>query len=83
MVLLENGVDIDPVDHIGDSTALTLAVWLGRDNLVQLLLDKGEDANQRERNDRTPLHIAAEDGCPDIVVILVDDGAHVDVKVHG
>lgn len=83
MVLLENGVDIDAVDHIGGSTALTLAVWLGRDNLVQLLLNNGADANQRERNGRTALHIAAEDGYSDIVVILVDGGADVDVKVYG
>ncbi|KAH7111654.1 ankyrin repeat-containing domain protein [Dactylonectria estremocensis] len=83
LALLDSGADIDAEDQIGDSTALTHAAWLGREGLVELLLENGADPNRRERHGRAALHIAAGDGYSDIVRILVENGADVDTKVHG
>ncbi|KAM5357250.1 hypothetical protein ACJZ2D_016458 [Fusarium nematophilum] len=83
LALLDSGADIDAEDQIGDSTALTHAACLGREGLVELLLENGADPNRRERHGRTALHIAAGDGYSGIVRMLVENGADVDAKVHG
>ncbi|RSL87145.1 hypothetical protein CDV31_016307 [Fusarium ambrosium] len=83
LALLDSGADIDAEDLIGDSTALTHAAWLGREDLVELLLENGADPNRRMRHGRTALHIAAGDGYSSIVKMLVENGADVDAKVHG
>jgi ankyrin repeat protein len=83
MALLENGADINVVDKIGGSAALTLAAWQGRDHLVELLLEQGADPDRRERNGRTAFHIAAERGYQDCVILLVEGGADIDAVIHG
>ncbi|UPL01629.1 hypothetical protein LCI18_012563 [Fusarium solani-melongenae] len=82
LALLDSGADIDAQDRIGDSTALTHAAWLGRDDLVELLLEKGADPNRREQHGRTALHIAVKHGYSSIITMLVEYGADVDAMVH-
>ncbi|ORY61624.1 ankyrin repeat-containing domain protein [Pseudomassariella vexata] len=81
--LLEAGADIDAEDAIGGSTALGLAAWLCLEELFRLLLDKGADVNKRQRNGRTPLHTAAEDGYEGIVKMIIEHGADLDLRIHG
>ncbi|KAG7488026.1 hypothetical protein MATL_G00030680 [Megalops atlanticus] len=43
-----------------------------------LLLDCGADVDSRDSDNNTPLHIAAVNGCPEIMIMLVHAGAHFD-----
>ncbi|WZY68887.1 integrin-linked protein kinase 1 [Brassica rapa] len=47
---------------------------------IKELLDSGIDANYRDIDDRTALHVAACQGLKDVVEILLDRGADVDPK---
>ncbi|MEM6333252.1 MAG: ankyrin repeat domain-containing protein [Planctomycetota bacterium] len=59
-------------------TALHQAAWLGKTDVVRLLLDRGAEVNARDRGDNAyPIHFAAEMGFLDIVRMLVDAGAEV------
>lgn len=43
-----------------------------------LLLECGADVDSRDCENNTPLHVAAANGCPDIMAALVRAGAHFD-----
>jgi ankyrin repeat protein len=64
--------------------ALALAAQLGRAEVVHLLLDAGEDPNRYNppgnHAHSTPLHQAALAGHDDVVRLLVERGARLDVK---
>jgi Ankyrin repeats (3 copies) len=64
--------------------ALALASQLGRVEVVRMLLDDGEDPNRYNpvgsHSHSTPLHQAALGGHADIVRLLVERGARVDLK---
>ena len=44
-----------------------------------MLLDEGADANKAERNERTPLIVAATLGKEDMVRLLLDSGAYTNL----
>ena len=48
--------------------------------VVQLLLERGADANARDNDHITPLHLASEDGRLKIVRALLDRGANVNME---
>ena len=48
--------------------------------VVQLLLERGADANARDNDHITPLHLASEDGRPKIARALLDHGANVNTE---
>jgi uncharacterized protein len=50
---------------------------------VKMLLDLGLDANAQADTGRTALHGAAHKGRPDVVQVLVDHGAKLDVRDYG
>ncbi|XP_023674335.1 protein fem-1 homolog A [Paramormyrops kingsleyae] len=46
--------------------------------VASLLLECGADVDSRDCDNNTPLHVAAANGCPDIMSVLVRAGAHFD-----
>jgi ankyrin repeat protein len=59
--------------------------WGEKENLeaVKLLLDLGADVNEQANTGRTAMHGAAHKGRPDVVQILFDHGARLDVRDYG
>jgi ankyrin repeat protein len=64
--------------------ALVLAAQLGHPEVVRLLLDAGEDPNRFNPPGNhahcTPLHQAAVSGHDAVVRLLVEHGAHLDIR---
>jgi uncharacterized protein len=94
-LLLAHGADpkIDTNLHV---TALQVAAGIGwvegityewspasTLEAVKMLLDLGLDANAQADTGRTALHGAAHKGRPDVVQVLVDHGAKLDVRDYG
>jgi hypothetical protein len=60
------------------ATPLYYAVFCGFSELAKwLITTHAEDVNARCYNDRTPLHVASDEGHVDAVHLLLDHGAHV------
>ncbi len=78
-VLLDAGADVNARDD-EDSTALIECV-MEYAPCVELLLKAGADVNARDCENNTALMFAAIDGNPEIVKMLLEAGAHV--NVHG
>jgi ankyrin repeat protein len=94
-LLLAHGADpkIDTALHV---TALQVAAgigwvegityeWSAASTLeaVKMLLDLGLDPNVQSDTGRTALHGAAHKGRPDVVQVLVDHGARLDIRDYG
>ncbi len=74
---LAAGVDLNKKIDGGNAYPLHFAVHAGAD-IVYLLLSNGANADVSAGDDgKTPLHIAAACGYPEIAVLLVDAGAQV------
>ena len=73
--------DADPQQR---HLALALAAQYGRLEIVRMMLDAGEDPNRFNpvggHSHSTPLHQAAGNGHLDVVKVLVERGARLDVK---
>lgn len=71
-------------DVLGRHVALTLAAQLGHADTVRLLLDAGEDPNRYNpdgyHSHSTPLHQAVSSGHLQVVRLLVDHGARLDIQ---
>ncbi len=75
---LENDeVGVDAVSQDGASL-LTVAVFLGHTEMVEMLLNMGADANQRNRDQGTALHSAAFIGRAEEAALLLRAGADAD-----
>ncbi len=61
-------------------TPLHLAVRLGKYHVIKLLLEKNANPNSIDNEQKSPLHMAAKCS-PDIVELLLDNGADVNMKV--
>ena len=94
-LLLARGADpkIDTVLHV---TALQVAAGIGwvegityewspasTLEAVKMLLDLGLDPNIQAETGRTALHGAAHKGRPDVVQVLVDHGAKLNIRDYG
>jgi ankyrin repeat protein len=94
-LLLAHGADpkIDTMLHV---TALQVAAGIGwvegityewspasTLEAVKMLLDLGLNPNAQADTGRTALHGAAHKGRPDVVQILVDHGARLDIRDYG
>ena len=93
--LLENGLDVNSKDAIGD-TALSWAAYAGKLEVVKLLIEKGADINVKNTGTRfgagyTPLMYAAAGGQLEMVKYLYEktdaklkeDASYGGVKVSG
>jgi ankyrin repeat protein len=71
-------------DALDRHRAIALAAQLGHVEIVRLLLDAGEDPNrynpEGNHGHSTPLHQAAFAGHDDVVRLLVERGARLDIK---
>ena len=82
-MLLQAGADVNVTYHTQDNvgyTCLTLAASHGQTETVRYLVGLPEvDVNQRG-DDFTALHWACQEDFPDVVKVLIDAGADIEVK---
>lgn len=81
-VLLEHGADPDVLPTDQYSSALFCATRSGNEDLVKTLLDKQADPNIQGLYDRTPLMWAALKGYTNIVQMLLENGAKVNISTN-
>ena len=73
--MVQAGFKVLPGEHpivpvmFGDAVAAS--------RMAELLLAKGADVNARSKEGATPLHIAAQEGHKDVVLLLLTHGAAV------
>ncbi len=82
LLLIEKGASLDARDKSGDrenrhpgNSPVHYAAVYGRTRVLQAMLDKGVSPNLRDRNGRTLLMMAAENGHVDTVKMLLQRGA--------
>ena len=78
-LLLDAGADPDIKDNLGGITPFILIATMKDIDLGRVLLEKGADVNLAGDNGRTALHYACIGGCEQLVQLLVDSGASVDI----
>ena len=61
-------------------TPLHVAAFIGSENIVSYLLEKGADVNSLTQRGETPLHYAARAAQPNVIKLLLDHGADVNAK---
>lgn len=76
-LLLDMGSDINAQIETNRNTALTLACFQGRVEVVALLLDRKANAEHRAKTGLTPLMEAASGGFVEVGRVLLDKGADV------
>jgi len=76
-LLLDMGSDINAQIETNRNTALTLACFQGRHEVVSLLLDRKANVEHRAKTGLTPLMEAASGGYGDVGRVLLDKNADV------
>merc|ERR1719508_548978 len=76
-LLLDMGSDINAQIETNRNTALTLACFQGRHEVVSLLLDRKANVEHRPKTGLTPLMEAASGGYTEVGRVLLDKGADV------
>ncbi|CAJ0933075.1 unnamed protein product, partial [Mesorhabditis belari] len=74
-ILLERGSDINAQIETNRNTALTLACFQGRTEVVRLLLQYNANVEHRAKTGLTPLMEAANGGYTEVGDLLLDEGA--------
>ncbi|BES94375.1 SH2 domain [Nesidiocoris tenuis] len=70
---------LEAKDELGQ-TAVLLASTLGKEVILEKLIDSGAAVNCRDQAGNTPLHYACQKNMPNIVRILVKGGANVQIR---
>jgi ankyrin repeat protein len=79
-LLVDHGANVNAKNSLG-ATAMHEAARLGRDNAAKALVTaKGIKLDELNNAGLTALHIAAEQGAPEIVRILLQNGANRSVR---
>ena len=77
-------IEVSAVSADSGATLLTVAVFLGHTDMVEMLVDQGADVRQRNRDEGTALHSAAFVGRAQAAAILLRAGADPDaIDVNG
>ncbi|CAM1298596.1 ANKRD17 (predicted), partial [Pycnogonum litorale] len=76
-LLLDMGSDINAQIETNRNTALTLACFQGRHEVVSLLVDRKANIEHRAKTGLTPLMEAASGGYTEVGRVLLDKGADV------
>lgn len=77
----DSRLDLSALDPEFKLPALHLASLLGRNKVVEMLVNRGADIQQLDEGNRTALHAASFLGRVDVVKILLDH--EIDVSVQG
>ena len=78
--MLREGMPVDVSDR-GGWTALHIAAWFNRTDVIERLVDKGADVNrQNRRREETPLQLAAHYNKTEAVRLLLHNGADINLK---
>ena len=83
-MLIEHGADVSVGDNYYGNTALHLASFQGNVEVVQMLIEHGADATARNKDRKTPLHLASTHSyrsipqqLAEVARILLEHGASV------
>ena len=76
--MMAAGIDIDEPD-IDGNTPLMIASALGKDKFVRYLIDMGADVKRRNYIGVSALHRAAQGGHNEVVDLLLDNGAIINI----
>ena len=79
--LLDAGANIEARDRYMRWTPLQWTTEGRREETVIALLDAGADPNERQKDGRTPLHMAAMKGMAEAVKGLLDAGAELEARM--
>ena len=79
-MLLDNRCDVNAQIETNRNTALTLACFQGRHEVVQLLLEHGANIEHRAKTGLTPLMEAASGGYVEVGKILIHHDAEVNAQ---
>lgn len=74
--LLDKGISIDSQDDTTGDTALHIATFFDKKEIVDLLLQKKANKDAKNKKDKTALHYAAESKNKPLVQTLLDAGAN-------
>jgi ankyrin repeat protein len=88
--LLRHGADVGIKNAYGQTPLHTVADWypedLGLIAKAKLLVDFGADPNARDENGKSALHVAAASGRKNIMEVIIEQAANVDINIkdnHG
>ena len=79
LVLVENGADINPEFNDWLESPLLYAIYHGQIQIAETLVMNGAKVDKRDKNGETPIHWATTYNQKEIIKILVDHGADVDI----
>ncbi len=72
---VQNAEDANAMRDDNNKTILMYACWVGNDEAVRHLVEKGADVNAKDGGGATPLHLAAWRGHTSIAIHLLEHGA--------
>jgi ankyrin repeat protein len=75
--LLKEGYDVNERESSIGATAVYHAAYLGRAELVDILLQHNADVEMPTDDGWTPLYMAAQNGHDEVVSLLLEEGANV------
>lgn len=79
--LIEKGVDVKAKDDVDGCMAIHLAAANGKNEVIDILLDKdASNINDVDNRGNTPLHWASMKDRADTVSLLIENGADIEAK---